>query len=76
MINPLGFNAGNYTVLHGYIDESKNDNVFCLSCLIGKGQNWQSFQSDFDQVIAARNRVRSETDTKQLTSARMTPKHL
>jgi hypothetical protein len=50
------FRADLYTVMNGYIDESGNEDIFCLSCLIGKGSNWGFFQGDWDDVIAKKNK--------------------
>jgi len=53
--NPLGTN-GTFVLLHGYIDESYNQKVFTLSCLVAKGKDWYEISRKWKLVLAAWNK--------------------
>ncbi len=53
--NPLGM-EGVFVLLRGYIDESYNEHVFTLSCLLTKGKIWDEFARSWKIMLRAWNR--------------------
>jgi hypothetical protein len=53
--NPLG-TRGLFVFLNGYIDESYNQQVFTLSCLVAKGKDWLEFSRKWKLVLNAWNK--------------------
>lgn len=66
-LSPTGFEAGVYTVFKGYIDDSGDSKqVFTLSCLLAKGENWQWIAQDWKGVIDEKNKVLAKQGRKQI----------
>lgn len=53
--------------LRGYIDESERGDHFTLTSLISEGGQWNSLESDWREVIAAKNRELLAAGRKQLS---------
>ena len=45
-----------HTVFKGYIDDSGNEEIFTLSCIIGKGSNWDFFMGDWKSYFERLNK--------------------
>lgn len=56
--NPLGVRKGIFVIFKGYIDESFDSaqNVFSLSCLIGRGKAWSELERKWKLSVAAKNK--------------------
>lgn len=63
----MGFEVGVYTVFRGYIDDSGDGKqVFALSCLLTKGENWQWIAMDWKGVIDAKNNALAKQGRKRI----------
>jgi len=65
-MNPMGFEDGVYTVFRGYIDDSGNEQLFTLACILAKGANWQWIVMDWEKVLDAKNASLAEQGRKTL----------
>jgi len=45
-----------FVVLHGYIDESYNQQIFTLSCLVAKDKDWYELSRNWNLVLKAWNK--------------------
>lgn len=62
----MGFEAGVYTVFRGYIDDSGNEKIFTLGCIMAKGETWQWITMDWKAVLDAKNTSLTKQGRKQL----------
>jgi len=55
-----------YTIFRGYVDDSGNEQIFTLGCILAKGGNWQWITMDWKGVLDAKNRSLAKQGRKQL----------
>jgi hypothetical protein len=54
-------------LLRGYIDESYNDQLFTLSCLMSDPSNWMWFESAWKKCLRFKNKELRKQDRQQLS---------
>jgi hypothetical protein len=67
--NPLGVKEGIFVIFRGYIDESFDgaQNVFSLSCLIGRGKAWSELERKWKLHLAAKNKQLAKDGRKPIS---------
>lgn len=55
------------TAFNGYIDDSGNNDIFTLSCVMAQGTNWTWFVIDWENVLEETNRKLREQGRKELS---------
>lgn len=64
--HPLGL-KGTFLIFRGYIDESYNERIFTLSCLVSTGKEWTEFSRGWKLTLDAWNRKLKAQGRPQLT---------
>lgn len=65
--NPCGFERGHAVMLRGYIDESRNKDLFVLACLISNGKNWFHLESEWLNLLESKNRELKRAKRKSIS---------
>jgi hypothetical protein len=56
-----------FVLFSGYIDESYNENIFNLACLLSDGKNWWEFRRHWNKCLHAKNKCLKKEGRKQIS---------